>query len=77
MAEYIVGLVRDPLFLLHSNGPGHPEAPERLKAIDRMLEGFPAGDQLAALPPRDATHEELSWVHDEAYGAYVAVRGVY
>ena len=72
MAEYIVGLVRDPLFLLHSNGPGHPEAPERLKAIDRMLEGFPAGDQLAALPPRDATHEELSWVHDEAYVRRVA-----
>lgn len=77
MAGRQVAVVRDPLFLLHSNGPGHPESPDRLRAIDRMLEGFPARDQLAALPPRDATHEELSWVHDEAYVRRVAqTRGV-
>jgi acetoin utilization deacetylase AcuC-like enzyme len=32
-----------------------------------MLETFPSRDRLEVLPPRDATHEELSWVHDEAY----------
>lgn len=72
-----VGLVRDPLFLLHSNGPGHPESADRLRAIDRMLEGSPVQDQLQALPPRDATREELAWVHDDAYVHRVAqTRGV-
>ncbi len=62
-----IGLVRDPLFLLHSNGPGHPESPDRLRAIDEMLEAFPLKDRLASLPARDATREELSWVHERTY----------
>ncbi len=62
-----VGLLRDPLFLLHSQGPGHPESPERLRAIDVMLERFPLHDRLVPLPARDATREELCWVHDESY----------
>ncbi len=62
-----IGLVRDPLFLLHSNGPGHPESPDRLRAIDGMLETFPFRDRLVDLPPRDATREELAGVHDEGY----------
>jgi acetoin utilization deacetylase AcuC-like enzyme len=42
-----------------------------------MLGGFPRADRLRELPPRDATHEELSWVHDEAYVRRVAqTRGV-
>jgi acetoin utilization deacetylase AcuC-like enzyme len=72
MAEKPVLLVRDPLFLLHSNGAGHPESPERLEAIGRTVDGFPFPDRLGELPPRDATHEELSWVHDEAYVRRVA-----
>jgi acetoin utilization deacetylase AcuC-like enzyme len=66
-----VGLLRDPVFLLHSGGAGHVESPERLRAIDAMLEGFPLRDRLLELPSRDATREELSWVHDESY-----VRGI-
>ena len=72
-----VGLARDPRFLLHSNGPGHPESAQRLQAIDRMLARSPFRDQLQALPPRDATPEELSWVHDDAYIRRLAeTRGV-
>jgi acetoin utilization deacetylase AcuC-like enzyme len=72
-----VGLARDPIFLLHSNGPGHPESADRLRAIDMMLEGSSIRDQLLTLPARDATREELSWVHDEAYVRRVAqTRGV-
>ena len=42
-----------------------------------MLETLPCRDSLEVLPPRDATHEELSWVHDEAYILRVArTRGV-
>ena len=62
-----VGIVRDPLYLKHSNGPGHPESPQRLEAIDRMINGFPAKDQLVPVTPRDATAEELEWVHDSRY----------
>ncbi len=77
VAVSIVGCLRDPLFLLHSNGPGHPESPGRLQAIDRMLEASAFRDQLQVLPPRDATPGELSWVHDDAYVRRVAqTRGV-
>jgi acetoin utilization deacetylase AcuC-like enzyme len=62
-----VGLVRDQLFLLHSNGAGHPESPERLRAIDAMLEEFPLRDCLVPLTARDATREELSWIHEVSY----------
>jgi len=58
-----VALVRDPLYLKHSNGPGHPESPERLEVIDRMLAGFPLRDRLQDLPARDASFEELAGVH--------------
>jgi acetoin utilization deacetylase AcuC-like enzyme len=62
-----VAVVRDPIYLKHSNGPMHPEGPERLLVIDRMLAEFPLKDQLVDIPPRDATFEELAWIHDENY----------
>jgi acetoin utilization deacetylase AcuC-like enzyme len=62
-----VGLVRDPLYLMHSNGPGHPESPERLRSIDRMLEIFPLKDNLFAISARDASREELAWVHTDSH----------
>jgi acetoin utilization deacetylase AcuC-like enzyme len=62
-----VAIVRDPLYLLHSNGPGHLESRERLEAIDRMLASFPLKDRLEELPARDALLEELAWVHTPEY----------
>ncbi|UCF99625.1 MAG: histone deacetylase [Spirochaetaceae bacterium] len=62
-----VAIVRDPIYLKHSNGPMHPEGPERLVTIDRMLSEFPLKAQLGDVPPRDATFEELAWIHEEAY----------
>jgi len=60
-------LIRDPLCLEHSNGPGHPESPARLRAIDGLLDGFPLRDRLVFLPARDASFEELALVHTERY----------
>jgi acetoin utilization deacetylase AcuC-like enzyme len=60
-------MVRDPLCLEHSNGPGHPESPARLRAIEAMLAGFPLRERLAYLPARDASFEELARVHAESY----------
>jgi acetoin utilization deacetylase AcuC-like enzyme len=62
-----VAVIRDPLYLEHSNGPGHPESRERLEAIDRMLASFPEQDRLEELPARDARFEELAWVHTPEY----------
>ena len=62
-----VALVRDPLYLKHSNGPGHPESPDRLLAIDRMLADFPLRDRLVEVPARDARREELARVHTEEH----------
>jgi acetoin utilization deacetylase AcuC-like enzyme len=62
-----IAIVRDPIYLKHSNGPMHPEGPERLVAIDKMLSQFPQREFLADIPPRDATFEELAWIHEESY----------
>jgi len=62
-----VAVIRDPLYLEHSNGPGHPESRERLEAIDRMLDSFPEPDRLEELAARDARLEELAWVHTPEY----------
>ena len=35
-----VAILRDPLFMKHSNGPWHPESPDRLRAIGQMLAAF-------------------------------------
>ncbi len=60
-------LIRDPLCLEHSNGPGHPESPARLQAIEAMLAGFPLRERLVLLPARDAGFEELARVHTAEY----------
>lgn len=62
-----VALIRDPLFLEHSNGPGHPERPERLQAIDAMLARFSPKEGLEDIPARDATSDELAYVHEPVY----------
>jgi len=58
-----VGLATDPLFYRHDTGPGHPERPERLRAVLDALATLP----LVALPARDATRAEIEAVHDPAY----------
>ena len=58
-----VGLYRDPIFKKHMNDFAHPESPARLTAIDKLIEDFPHGSFLKDLTGRDATDEELEWVH--------------
>ena len=58
-----VAVVRDPLCLEHSGGPGHPESPARLQAIEGMLAEFPLRGRLVHLPARDASLAELARVH--------------
>jgi acetoin utilization deacetylase AcuC-like enzyme len=60
-----LGIVFDPVFLLHNPGPTHPEAPARLRAVE---EGIKALDQpLVAIPARPASREEICLVHTPEY----------
>jgi acetoin utilization deacetylase AcuC-like enzyme len=54
-----------PRCLDHTNGPGHPERPERLEAVRSLLsESFPEWPLHGG---RDARREELALVHDAVY----------
>jgi len=47
--------------------PGHPESPERLRAIYQMLEEEEMKGRLEAVKSRAATREELEMIHTPAY----------
>ena len=70
-----VGVVSDARFRAPQPGPGHPERPERLEAIEKVL----AREPFVALPrisPRAASQEELGRVHSAAHiGAVAASQG--
>lgn len=60
------GVVFDRRYADHTMGPYHPESPERIKALNRMLEEEAAG-KFVAIEPRPATVAEVTWVHEPAY----------
>lgn len=61
-----VGIVRDARYLEHRPGLVHPESPNRLRAIYRMLDkDFPDG--LIHVRPELATLEQLELVHTPGY----------
>lgn len=60
-----VSVSRDPLFAEHDPGPGHPECPARLQAIDAALARSDL--QLVEVPGRPATRDELARVHTPKY----------
>ena len=60
-------LAYHPAFLEHDSGPGHPEYPERVKAVMGALEAAPWADRIVRLEAREATQGEVSLVHDPKY----------
>jgi acetoin utilization deacetylase AcuC-like enzyme len=62
-----VGILRDPLFLLHVNDGDHLESPDRLRAIDAALQAPELRGALVEIPGRDAAREELRWVHEKKW----------
>ncbi|MBI2067601.1 MAG: histone deacetylase [Deltaproteobacteria bacterium] len=60
-------VIWDERYLLHHTGLWHPERPERLRAIKKVLDEKPVGKLLTRLEPRMATREEISLVHDFEY----------
>jgi acetoin utilization deacetylase AcuC-like enzyme len=64
-----VGWIADPLYLGHKTLRGHPERPDRLRALDAMLDESGLRSRLAAIPARDATREDVLAVHDADHWA--------
>jgi acetoin utilization deacetylase AcuC-like enzyme len=61
-----VGIIRDERFLEHKTGHVHPEHPNRLQAIYRMLDkDFP--NSLLKIEAEPATLEQLELVHTPSY----------
>ncbi len=52
-----------PTFLLHDTGPGHPERPARLQAIEKYLRQVEIWPRLAHLPFEAATEDQLEACH--------------
>jgi acetoin utilization deacetylase AcuC-like enzyme len=63
------GLVYHPSYLDHDMGAGHPESPNRLRAIMQQLERSGTAARLTRIEPRKAEDEWITQVHTPAYVA--------
>lgn len=63
------GFVYHPAYLDHDMGPGHPESPNRLRAILQQLEQSGTLARLARIEPRKAEEEWITQVHTPGYVA--------
>lgn len=61
------GLVSHPAYLEHDMGAGHPESPNRLRAIMQRLEQGGTLAKLARIEPRKAEDEWITKVHQPKY----------
>ncbi len=61
------GLIYDPRYLEHDMGLGHPESPNRLRAIVQQLEQSGTMARLTRIAPRMAEDEWITKVHTAAY----------
>ena len=65
-----VALISHPACLQHDPGPGHPECPDRLRAILRALEGAEF-NHLSRIAAPEATEEQLCRVHPPDYATAI------
>jgi acetoin utilization deacetylase AcuC-like enzyme len=61
------GIVADSAVKNHDTGPGHPESADRFSAILNRLEASGLFRDLAPLPHRSASNDELAMVHTPQY----------
>ena len=64
-------LVTHERYLDHDLGRGHPERPDRLRAVLDGIEAAGLGDAVTRAVPRPATAAELGRVHDERLVALI------
>ena len=65
------GFIYDPRYLEHDMGAGHPESPQRLRAIMQRLEQSGVAAALARIEPRKAEDEWVTLVHQPKYVAFL------
>ncbi|HEY5627286.1 MAG TPA: histone deacetylase [Nitrospira sp.] len=63
------GLVYHSAFLEHDMGAGHPESPDRLRAIMQQLEQSGTAARVVKIAPRKAEDEWITQVHTAKYVA--------
>lgn len=63
------GLVYHPAYLEHDMGAGHPESPNRLRAIMHQLETSGTSARLIRVEPRKAEDEWITQIHTPGYVA--------
>ena len=63
------GLVYHPAYLEHDMGAGHPESPNRLRAIMQQLEQSGTAARITRIEPRKAEEEWIAQIHTPAYVA--------
>lgn len=61
------GLVYHPAYLEHDMGAGHPESPNRLRAIMQQLETSGTAARLIRIEPRKAEDEWITQIHTAGY----------
>jgi acetoin utilization deacetylase AcuC-like enzyme len=61
------GFVHDERFLLHDPGEGHPESPDRLRAVMAHLNELPWFGGLVRVPARPADPDRVLSVHSAEY----------
>jgi acetoin utilization deacetylase AcuC-like enzyme len=66
------GIVRDERYLRHGAGFSHPESPQRLVDIYRMLDSAGMAGKFEEIEPRHATRGELEMIHTPSYVDQVA-----
>src|SRR5512136_1993393 len=65
-------VVRDERYALHLENVPHLESPRRLRAIHQALEDPSLQGKWLEVKPREASEEELAWVHTKDYIERVA-----
>ena len=63
----MIGFFFHPCFLEHDTGAGHPERPERLRAILEHLQRTDVWTRLQRIEPDPIAEEDLRRVHPPAY----------
>jgi len=66
------GIVRHDIYKAHLAGYPHVESPQRLQVIYDMLDGPEMSGRFIEISPRDATDQELAWVHSKSHIKKVA-----
>ena len=69
---FITGIVRDERYIDHRTGKFHPESHRRLEVIYEMLNDPDMTDRYLDISVREATEEELLYIHSKDYIGMVA-----